>query len=245
MNKFVLAASLVAALILSACGASTPTPSQTPASPVPSQPTVSAPPASPSPSTPSDPATPEPTAEPPATPVPTVKPTPKPTPKPVSFSRAERYLVDGILRGESDCSPVRGDALPGLAIAGIDCDMIGTPVARMGFYLFKNDDDMLDAYMARVSVENLIVDSGACVPGEGEGAYIPYGDDEFAPDRHACYVNDEGYGNYRATLSGVHVYVGLLGRSANMRSLEDWAWFGNQDTPGNPTLWGQGHVYRP
>ena len=99
--------------------------------------------------------------------------------------------------------------------------------------------------MAGVSVENLIVDSGACVPGEGEGAYIPYGDDEFAPDRHACYVNDEGYGNYRATLSGVHVYVGLLGRSANMRSLEDWAWFGNQDTPGNPTLWGQGHVYRP
>jgi hypothetical protein len=241
VNKLVLAASLVAALILSACGASTPTPSQTPASPVPSQPTVSASPASPSPSTPSDPATPEP----PATPVPTVKPTPKPTPKPVSFSRAERYLVDGILRGESDCSPVRGDALPGLAIAGIDCDLIGTPVARMGFYLFKNDDDMLDAYMARVSVENLIVDSGACVPGEGEGAYIPYGDDEFAPDRHACYVNDEGYGNYRATLSGVHVYVGLLGRSANMRSLEDWAWFGNQDTPGNPTLWGQGHVYRP
>lgn len=241
MNKFVLAASLVAGLILSACGASTPTPSQTPASPVPSQPTVSAPPASPSASTPSDPATPEPSAEPPATPVPTVKP----TPKPVTFSGAERYLVDGILRGESDCSPVRGDALPGLAIAGIDCDMIGTPVARMGFYLFKNDDDMLDAYMARVSVENLIVDSGACVPGEGEGAYIPYGDDEFAPDRHACYVNDEGYGNYRATLSGVHVYVGLLGRSANMRSLEDWAWFGNQDTPGNPTLWGQGHVYRP
>jgi hypothetical protein len=241
VNKLVLAASLVAALILSACGASTPTPSQTPASPVPSQPTVSAPPASPSPSTPSDPATPEPTAEPPATPVPTVKP----TPKPVSFSRAERYLVDGILRGESDCSPVRGDALPGLAIAGIDCDLIGTPVARMGFYLFRNDADMLDAYMARVSVENLVVDSGACVPGEGEGAYIPYGEGEFAHDRHACYVNDEGYGNYRATLSGVHVYVGLLGRSADMRSLEDWAWFGSQDTPGNPTLWGQGHVYRP
>ena len=148
------------------------------------------------------------------------------------------------MRGESDCSPVRGANLPGLAIAGIDCDLVASPAARMGFYLFKNDDDMLDAYMAHVSVENLVVDSGACVPGEGEGAYIPAGE-EFSPDRHACYVNDQGYGNYRATLPGVHVYMGLLGRTKDMRSLEDWAWLGNEDVPGTPTLWQQDHVYKP
>jgi hypothetical protein len=146
------------------------------------------------------------------------------------------------MRGESDCSPVRGADLPGRAIAGIDCDLVGSPAARMGFYLFKNDHDMLDAYMARVSAENLVVDSGACVPGEGEGAYIPAGDG-FAPDRHACYVNDQGYGNYRATLSGAHVYIGLLGRTKDMRGLEDWAWLGNEDTPGGPTLWQQDHAY--
>jgi hypothetical protein len=228
--RLVLAISLVAAFVLVACGASTPAPSQA---------VVSPPPVSPAPASP--------TAESPVvTPAPTVRPTPKPTPRPTAapFSKAEQYLVDGIVGGEGDCSPVRS-GLPGLAIAGIDCDLVGTPVARMGFYMFKNDDDMLDAYMARMSVENLVIDSGACAPGEGEGAYIPYADNETAPDRHACFLNDQGYGNYRATLSGYHVYLGLLGRTADMRSLEDWAWFGNQDTPGNPTLWHQSVAYRP
>ena len=238
MNKFVLAAAMLAALILAACGTSTPVPSPSSSpSAAPSQPAVSPTPV-PSPS--SSPSA-EPTGTPVATPAPTAKPTPKPTP--VAFSRAEKYLIEGIMRGESDCSPVRGDALPGLAIAGIDCDLIASPAARMGFYLFKNDADMLDAYMARVSVENLVVDSGAC-PNEGEGAYIPYGEDEVAPDRNACYVNDQGYGNYRATLSGVHVYFGLLGRTKAMQTLADWAWLGNQDVPGNPTLWQQDHVYK-
>jgi hypothetical protein len=244
MNKLVLAASLVAALILAACGASTPTPSQTPASPVPSQPTVSAPPASPSPSTPADPATPEPTAKPPATPAPTVKPTPKPTPKPVAFNRAERYLIDGIMRGEGECKPVR-TGLPARAIAGIDCDLDATPVARMGYYLFKSDADMLAAYLGRMRAEGIALESGGCLEGEGESAYIPWAGDDIAPYRQGCYVNDDGYGNFRATLPGFHVYVGLLGRTAQVRPLEDWAWFGNEDVPGNPTLWQQSFVYRP
>ena len=236
MNKSVLAAAMVVVVILAACGAS-PAPS---ASAVPSA-ALSQGAVSPTPTFQPSPSA-SPSAEPSATLVPTPGPTAQPTP--VAFSRAEQYLIDGIMRGESDCSPVRGDGLPGLAIAGIDCALVGTPVARMGFYLFRNDEDMLDAYMARVSVENLVVDSGACVPGEGESAYIPAGE-EFSPDRHACYVNDQGYGNYRATLPGVHVYMGLLGRSKDMRSLEDWAWLGNQDVPGGPTLWQQDHAYRP
>jgi hypothetical protein len=237
MPKLVLIASLLAALALAACGASTPAPSQ---------PAV-VPPVTPGPSVPADPSSPQPSGQPAVTPDPTTRPTSQPTPRPtaVAFSKAERYLIDGIMRGEGNCTPVRSGDLPGLAIAGIDCDLVGSPVARAGYYLFKNDDDLLDAYMARVSVENLVVDSGACAPGEGESAYIPYAENETAPDRHACYVNDQGYGNYRATLPGFHVYVGLLGRTANMQTLEDWAWIGNVDTPGNPTLWQQSFVYRP
>ncbi len=113
----------------------------------------------------------------------------------------------------------------------------------MGFYLFRSDADMLEAYMARMDAEGIVLDSGACVPGEGEGAYIPYPEGETAFDRHACFVNSEGYGNYRATLSGAHVYMGLLGRGKDMRSLQDWAWLGSVDTPGNPTLWQQSFVY--
>lgn len=245
MNKLVLAASLVAALVLAACGSATPPPSQA---------VVSPPPASPAPSIPTVPATPEPadpTAEPPVatpapTPKPTAKPTPKPTPRPTapSFNRAERYLIDGIMRGESDCSPVRSK-LPARAIAGIDCDLVGSPVARMGYYLFRNEADLLDAYLARMEAEGIALESGSCLDGEGEGAYIPWGDDGFAPYRQGCFVNSEGYGNYRATLPGAHVYVGLLGRTADTRSLDAWAWFGNQDVPGIPTLWHQDFVYRP
>jgi len=241
MHKLVLAASLIAALILAACGSATLPPSQA---------VVSPPPASPAPSAPTDPATPEPadpTAAPPVvTPAPTARPTPNPAPRPTapSFSKAEKYLIGGIMRGEGDCSPVRS-GLPARAIAGIDCDLVGSPVARMGYYLFKNEADTLDAYLARMANEGIELESGSCLDREGEGAYIPWGDDGFAPYRQGCFINDAGYGNYRATLPGAHVYVGLLGRTADTRSLDEWAWIGNQDTPGIPTLWHQDIVYRP
>jgi hypothetical protein len=235
MPKLVLAASLFAALVLAACGASAPTPSQP----------AAVPPVSPAPSMPADPSTPEPSGAP--TPAPTADPTPEPTPRPteVAFSRAERYLIDGIMRGESDCSPVRGGDLPGRAIAGIDCKLIGSPVARAGYYLFENDGDMLDTYIARMQDEGIALESGGCWDGEGENSYIPWEDGEIAPYRHGCFVNDEGYGNYRATLPGSSVYVGLLGRTAGMRALVDWAWIGSTDTPGHPTLWQQSSEYRP
>jgi hypothetical protein len=233
MSRLILAASLTAAFVLAACGAPTPPPSQ---------PAVVTPP-SPAPSIPADP-----TPEPPVvTPGPTVHPTAKPTPRPTApaFNRAERYLIDGIMRGEGDCSPVRGDRLPPGAIGGIDCDLVSTPVARMGYYLFRNDADMLDAYIARMDAEGVELESGGCISGEGENAYTPWAGDDIATYRHGCFINDDGYGNYRATLPGFHVYVGLLGRTAAVRPLEDWAWFGNEDTPGNPTLWQQSFVYRP
>ena len=237
--KLLFAVSLLAALILAACGSATPSPSQG---------AVSPPPASPAPSAPTEPSTPEPapaTPEPPAvTPEPTARPIPKPTPRP-SFTHAEGYLVEGIMRGISDCSPVRAGDLPRAAIAGIDCELVDSPAARMGFYLFKTDADMLDAYMARMDAEGIVIDSGGCAPGEGESAYVPYAENETAPDRHACFVNSDGYGNYRATISGAHVYIGLLGRTVNMAKLADWAWLGNEDTPGSPTLWQQSSVYRP
>ena len=237
MPRLVLAASLTAALLLAACGSSTPEPSPQP---------VTLPPASPAPSLPSTPEPADPSAEAPVvTPAPTVQPTARPTEP--SFSRAERYLVDGIMRGEGDCSPVRGTGLPGDAIAGIECDLIGSPVARVGYYLFRNDADMLDAYFARMRAEGLGIESGdGCLDREGDNAYVPWDEaDGMGPYREGCFVNDEGYGNVRLTLPGAHVYVGLLGRTSAMGTLSDWAFFGSRDTPGQPTLWQQSFVYRP
>ena len=45
-------------------------------------------------------------------------------------------------------------------------------------------------------------------------------------------MNDDGYANYRATLPGSHVYIGILGRGDDMVALEDFAWLGSQDAPG-------------
>ena len=248
MHKLVLAASLIAALVLAACGASTPAPSQPAVVPPSASPVV---PASPAPSVPTDPS-PEPadpTAKPVVTPAPTARPTPKPTPRPtpVAFNKAEKYLIGGIMRGESDCSPVRSTKLPAGAIAGIDCDLVGSPVARAGYYLFKSEAGMLDAYFARMRAEGIATESGdGCFNREGESAYVPWDPaDGMGPYRKGCFVNDAGYGNLRLTLPGAHVYVGLLGRTADMGALSEWAFHGNHDTPSFPTLWQQDFAYRP
>jgi hypothetical protein len=161
-------------------------------------------------------------------------PTPRPTP--VAFTDAEQDLLDGVQRGEKDCRPVRDSgALPKHALAGIECGSTDPAVARMGFYVFGNDDDLLNAYLFRMNAEGVELDSGSCNDGEAEGAYIP--SEGFALDRAGCFINDEGFANYRFTMPVSHVYIGILGRSADMLALENFAWKGNQDTPGTPTLW--------
>jgi hypothetical protein len=179
----------------------------------------------------------------PSAPEPTVAPTPAVTPQPSElpepeFTIGEKFLYNGIHRDATDCQPVR-DGLPGDAIAGIECRSNDPAVARIGFYLFKNDADMLDAYFARMAAEGVERDSGGSATQEGEAAYMPGDDtDGPVPDRDGVFVNAEGYANYRATLSGNHVYIGILGRTADMGSLIDFAWRGNHDVPGQPTLWG-------
>jgi hypothetical protein len=227
MSRLVLAASLVAAIAVAACGAAPTEPAPSPSA----NPTVPSAPPSVAP----------PSAAPPVTsPPPSVTPPPpSPEPSPADFTAAERYLLDGILRGAEDCQPAGGsDDLPKDAIAGIECASPDPAVARIGFYLFANDGDMLDAYLARMKAEGVALDSGICNEGEREGAYIPWEGDEIAPYRVGCFINDEGYANYRVTLPGAHVYIGILGRSGDMVALEDFAWLGSRDTPGNPTLWG-------
>lgn len=176
--------------------------------------------------------------EPSATPAPSSTPAPSPAGSP-ALTPTERFLLAGVRRGAIDCGPVK-DPLPDRALAGIECASDDARVARIGFYLFANDADMLDVYMARMTVEGVQIDSSrGCVDGEGEGAYTPWADNETAPFRQGCFINDEGYANYRATLPGPHLYIGILGRDANTQALEDFAWKGNQDVPGSPTLWAQ------
>jgi hypothetical protein len=231
MNKLVLAASLVAAIALAGCAAGQ-SASIPPASPAPVAPSAT-PEASPSvaPSPIATPATPAPpTAE------PTVKPAPSATPKPAALTADEKYLLAGIQRGAVDCEPVRS-SLPPRATAGIECDADSPAIARVGFYLFDDESDLLAAYFARMKAEGVKTESGeTCRQGEAEHAYTPGDSAEIVASRAGCFINDAGIANYRATFPA-RVYIGILGRSADMAVLEDWAWIGQQDTPGTPTLW--------
>lgn len=232
MNKLVLAASLVAAIALAGCAAGQ-SASIPPASPGPVAPSAT-PDASPSvePSPIATPATPAPA---PATPEPTAEPAPSASPSPATLSADEKYLLNGIRRGAVDCEPVRS-SLPPRATAGIECDADTGVVARVGFYLFDDESDVLAAYFARMKAEGVKIESGeTCRQGEAERGYMP-GDGELVPNRAGCFINDAGIANYRATFPA-RVYIGILGRNADMGALEDWAWIGSQDTPGSPTLW--------
>jgi len=237
MPKIALAASLVAAFALAACGspASSPLGQVTPSAVPSEQPTATGSPvASPSPS--ANPSVTPPSGSPTATPQPTAKPTPKPSP--IVATKNERYLISGARDDVSRCVPVR-TGLPSRAIAGVECRATDGAVAKVGFYLFKTDKDTVNAYVERMRAEGIKLDSGGgpCIDGEGDGAYVPWEGPGIAPWRNGCFLNDAGYANFRATMPGSHVYIGVLGRSGDMAALADFAWKGNQDTPGTPTVW--------
>jgi hypothetical protein len=161
--------------------------------------------------------------------------TPRPTA--VGFASAEQNLLDGVQRGAKDCQPVRGsDVLPKDALAGIECDSTDPAVARVAFFQFANDDDMLNAYLSRMKAQGVELESGSCYEGKGEHAYVP--GKGLVLDRAGCFIGDDGFANYRLTMPGKHVYIGVLGQSADVVALETFVWQQpNQDTPGIPTLW--------
>lgn len=221
LKQRLLATALLATLPLAACAE--------PAPPLPSGDPV-VPSASPtgSPGAPR----PGPTAEPSQ---PVVPPPPK-TPQP-TLSEGERYLLAGILRNATDCAPVRTD-LPPRSGAGIECASDDPAVARIGFYYFDRDEDLLAAYAARMIREGVAMDSGpVCDERESEGPYVPWDGPDMAPLRYGCFVNDEGYANLRIT-TGSAVYIGILGRTGDLDALQEFAFRGSHDTPSFPTLWG-------
>ena len=240
MSKLILAASLVAVLILAACGAgpttSTPPGGSTP--PAPSVPASVPPSVDPSSAPSVPPATPAPTATPaPSTPpAATPDPTPSPKPTPVVLKVEEVYLMAGVRKGLTNCVPVR-ENLPKETTGAIECSADDPAVAKVGFYLFDGSAAALDAYYARFRAEGVPLNEGTCFEGTGvaEGPYIPGPDD--TDSRVGCFINDQGYANLRVTMPGFLLYIGVLGTSADTKSLEEFTFRGNVDVPGFPTLW--------
>jgi hypothetical protein len=239
MSKLILTASLLAVFATAACSPAAAGPTAVPSvSPAPSAPPSAEPPASDPPETPAP--TPTPTPKPPARPAadPTDAPEPTETPDPaiVEFTPGEIFLSDGIVRDVSDCEAVRGEVLPKTAVAGIECLGESPYIARVGFYLFENDQEMFEHYMERMAAEGVEFDSGSCFDGEGDYQYIP-GPDEIM-SRNGCFITAQGVANYRLLLPGAHVYVGIVGHNIDPVELEDFAFLGGtHDTPSFPTIW--------
>ncbi|MFO7531045.1 MAG: hypothetical protein R6W93_01200 [Candidatus Limnocylindrales bacterium] len=150
----------------------------------------------------------------------------------------------GLLAGlrldlEGTCTPLRTD-LPDEALAGIECRPLSDDVARVRAYLFDTQAYLLDRYLARLVAQGVEpgTASGRCVPGQAsEGPYTPgpQAGLEIA-ERGGCYVDEAGLAHYLAT-NPPYVLIELDGTTGDMAALEQWAWLGNQDAPGNPTVW--------
>jgi len=154
------------------------------------------------------------------------------------YTADEARLFDG-LRADAkfDCAARRVD-LPAHAVAGVECAPKGDLVERIGVYGFTSADDLLDTYLARLASSGVKPRSGSCREGVGEDAYVP-GDHgaTLSPYRNGCYLNEHGVANFRYTEPDALVYVGILGTGKDVVALDKWAWRGNQDQPGSPTVW--------
>ena len=152
----------------------------------------------------------------------------------------ELVLLAGLrLDLQGTCVPLRTD-LPEAALAGVECRPPSEDVDRVRVYLFDTQADLLDTYLARLVAQGVEpgTASGRCVPGQGsEGPYVPSPQDGLLiAERGGCYVDAAGLAHYLAT-NPPFVLIELDGTTGDMAALEGWAWLGNEDQPGNPTIW--------
>ena len=62
---------------------------------------------------------------------------------------------------------------PKAALAGIECDSPDPAVARVGFYVFADGEDMINAYLSRMEAEGVALDFGFLQRRRGRGRVHP------------------------------------------------------------------------
>ncbi len=118
-------------------------------------------------------------------------------------------------------------------------------VDRVRVYLFDTQEALLDTYWAKLVAQGVEPGTagGRCLPGQAsEGPYTPWeGDKLEIAERGGCYLDAAGLAHYLAT-NPPFVLTELDGTTGDMAALEGWAWLGNEDQPGNPTVWRESPV---
>jgi hypothetical protein len=172
---------------------------------------------------------------PPASSAPTSGPT-------VAPSEPEAVLLHGArLDLQGTCAPVR-DGLPEGAVGAVACTPASDVASRVTITAFDTRAALRAAYEARVTAEaiGMRTHQGRCLQQEAsEGAYVP-GDDRMAIDeRGACWADVAAIAHYLATRPPF-VLLEVEGRAGGtIEGVERFAWLGNQDQPGSPTLWAE------
>jgi hypothetical protein len=180
-------------------------------------------------------------------PAPTVEPRAALTPVPAAEAASSASssaavgpaLLPGIRADVGSCEAFALD-LASTADAGILCKPEGALVESVAILRYPTQEALMTAYLAQVENNGVAVRShgGRCeAGGPSEGAYTPGdGGATLIPDRSACYVDGAGKAHYLATISP-WVMIQVTGTGPDPMALQTWAWRGNQDAPGNPTLW--------
>lgn len=188
---------------------------------------------SPSPSA----AQPAPTAVPPAS----VAPSPSSAPPAAGFAGGVRLDL------AASCKPVEGELLPG-AVEGLVCNPSSDTVRRVQIYRFDKAKAMMAAYGSLITAQDIEshTHQGRCRANRtSEGAYVPGDDvDPNIRERSACYVDDRDRAHYIAT-APPKVLIIVDGKVDDIGAVEAWSWLGNQDQPGNPTVWRDGAAVDP
>ncbi len=114
-------------------------------------------------------------------------------------------------------------------------------VDRVTVYMFETQDALLAAYEARLAAHDVPMhtNGGRCKPNKpSEGGYVP-GDDHdgiVVVERGGCYRDADGMAHYVAT-QPPFALIEVDGAVGDIAAVERWAWLGNEDQPGSPTVW--------
>ena len=127
----------------------------------------------------------------------------------------------------------------------MECVVGSALVDRVGVYGFETPEGAALTYLQRVTAEGVTLGAGNCLegtpgdaawtPGDGEDFGVEFDGERWAPDRAGCFVNDEGFANFRATCGGI--YIGVLGNTEDLAALSEWAERSTStDTPTPPGI---------
>ena len=168
---------------------------------------------------------------------------------PSSSPSAETAVLLGGMRLDLQerCAPLT-TGLPTGAVAGLACAPDAAAADAASVFLFDTQAAMLGAYAGWLEGHSLRI--GATSPGCGAGsvaesAWLPDGGSGAQlAERGACQLGIDGRVRGAITLPPF-VLVTYEGPAADPAAVARWAWLGNKDQPGSPTVWNAGGPMSP